>query len=167
MIKVVSYAQLLAVEQGADVEICELAALLHDIAQCSGNTDSDNDHHIIGAEIAGKLLKELDYPDIRAERVLRCIVNHRGSVARAATSLEEQIIKDADAIAHFDAVSSLFKVAYLTLGLDDETARKWVVGKLPRGWDKISAQAKKHVRDKRVAVELLFGETLRENVDDV
>ena len=154
--KVVVYAQFLAEKQHGDTEICEIAALLHDIAQYSGNTDSNNIHHIEGAKIAGQILMELNYPEEGIERVKKCILNHRGSVLKPAESIEEQIIKDADAMSHFDTIPSLFKVAFRVLKLTENDAGSWVRDKIERDWTKISDQSKPYISDKYEAVKLLL-----------
>ena len=51
----------LAKKYGADIEIVELGALLHDIAMPSEYGEREQ-HHIYGAEIAEQLLTELNYP---------------------------------------------------------------------------------------------------------
>lgn len=46
------YAVELAKIENADVEVCEIAALLHDIGKCKGREN----HHITGRNLAGKFL---------------------------------------------------------------------------------------------------------------
>lgn len=58
---VVDNALYLAKEYGADVEIVELGALLHDIAMPS-NIGPREEHHIYGAKIAEELLTKYNYP---------------------------------------------------------------------------------------------------------
>lgn len=55
---VVDNALYLAKEYGADVEIVELGALLHDIAMPS-NIGPREEHHIYGAKIAEELLTKI------------------------------------------------------------------------------------------------------------
>ena len=59
-VPMVKYAKNLAVEMGADVEIVEIAGWLHDIGSIMVGRE---DHHVTGAEIASKKLKELGYPE--------------------------------------------------------------------------------------------------------
>ena len=74
---VVDNALYLAKEYGADVEIVELGALLHDIAMPS-NIGPREEHHIQGAKIAEGLLTKYNYPQDKIERVKQCVLNHRG-----------------------------------------------------------------------------------------
>jgi len=53
-ISMVKYAKMLAKETGADEEIVEIAAWLHDIGSILGDYEN---HHLSGAEHAERLLK--------------------------------------------------------------------------------------------------------------
>jgi len=81
----------------ADEEIVILAALLHDYAGILRYEDYA-DHHIKSAEIAFRLLTDLDYPKLRAERVALCILEHRGSKRLSYSSIESVCLASADAI---------------------------------------------------------------------
>ena len=102
--------------RGADIEIVELGALLHDIAMPSEYGEREQ-HHIYGAEIAEQLLTELNYPKERIEQVKNCVLNHRGSKDRPRNTIEEQCVADADVIAHFDCIPSLFSLVYKEMNL--------------------------------------------------
>ena len=106
----------LAKKYGADIEIVELGALLHDIAMPSEYGEREQ-HHIYGAEIAEQLLIELNYPKERIEQVKNCVLNHRGSKDRPRNTIEEQCVADADVIAHFDCIPSLFSLVYKEMNL--------------------------------------------------
>ena len=75
---VVENAVKLAKEYGADIEIVELGALLHDIAMPSEYGERDK-HHIYGAKIAEELLTRFNYPKDKIEKVRNCVLNHRSS----------------------------------------------------------------------------------------
>lgn len=104
---VVSEAVALAEEHGADKEIVELGALLHDIALVA-KVGTKVDHHTNGALIAERLLKEYGYPQDRLERVIGCVLHHRSS--KNATSIEELCVADADIIAHFYNIPNAFVI---------------------------------------------------------
>ena len=95
----------LAKTYGADLEIVELGALLHDIALVA-NAGTKADHHTNGAIIAKDLLTKYNYPQDKLERVLGCIINHRSS--KNATNIEELCVADADIIAHFFNLPNAF-----------------------------------------------------------
>ena len=144
---VVENAINLANEYGADVEIVELGALLHDIAKPSKYGPAE-EHHIYGAEIAEQLLKALNYPKDRIEQVKNCVLNHRGSVNRPKNTIEEQCVADADVIAHFDCIPLLFSKAYGKLNLSIPDGKEWVRQKLERDYNKLSERTKEKLEDR-------------------
>ena len=83
---VVYYAIQTAQRHGADLEIVELGALLHDIALIS-NMGSRNEHHSHGAAISSEMLNKFGYDKDKTERVVKCVLNHRSS--KNAKSNEE------------------------------------------------------------------------------
>lgn len=85
-------------ERDLDLEILKLAALLHDIARVREDRDDSGqtDHAVLGAEMAGKILRDLDYPPERATRVAECITTHRFRSGKAPQTKEAQILFDAD-----------------------------------------------------------------------
>lgn len=152
-IPVVHYAKLLGEKLNADLEIIELAGWLHDIGSIVHGREN---HHITGAEIAEKKLKELGYAEDKIQKVKKCILNHRGSKPGEKTSVEEQIIADADTISNFGNIEGLFKAAYIFENLHQAEAKKSVRQKLINGWNKISEHAKELIKDKYEAAMLLL-----------
>ena len=75
---VVNNALDLATQNGADAEIVELGALLHDIALIA-KVGTKKDHHVNGAVLAKELLTKYDYPQDKTELVIGCVLNHRTS----------------------------------------------------------------------------------------
>jgi uncharacterized protein len=131
---VVKYSKELARERGADEEICEISAWLHDIATLK---DMYEEHHIEGVKIAEKFLRGLGYPEKKIEQVKHCILNHRGSKKGNPQTKEAQVIIDADAMSHFDYLDSL-KAYYKS---DEE-----LLGKLERTYAKMSSEAKENIK---------------------
>jgi len=148
------YAKELAERLGADIEIVEIAAWLHDIGSIINGREN---HHISGAEIAEKKLIELNFPRDKIELVKKCIFNHRGSVNLNKESKEEQIIADADAMSAFDNVSGIFRAAFDFEECDQLTANEAVLRKLINSYNKISIDAKKIIEPKYKAALLLLG----------
>lgn len=138
---VVDNAIYLAKEYRADVEIAELGALLHDIAMPS-NIGPREEHHIYGAKIAEELLTKYNYPQDKIERVKQCVLNHRGSNDLPRNTIEEEIIADADVMAHFDSIPSLFSLAFKELNLDLHEGTEYVKKKLERDYNKLSNRTK-------------------------
>ena len=106
---VVKEAINLAEKYNADKEIVELGALLHDVALIA-NVGTKADHHINGMLISQKILKRLNYPQSKMDRVLGCVKNHRKS--QNTTNIEELCVADADILAHYDNIPMCFEVAF-------------------------------------------------------
>lgn len=134
-----------ASEYGADLEIVSIAALLHDIASVTDISYTE-EHHVIGAEIAEKLLKEENYPTEKIELIKKCILNHRGSRLVDKTTPEEICIADSDAMAHFYSIPSLLSMVYKEKGLSIDEGSKFVMDKLDRSYNKMSDKGKDLVK---------------------
>ncbi len=144
---VVDNAIYLAKQYGADVEIVELGALLHDIA-ISFNIGPREEHHIYGAKIAEELLTKYNYPQDKVERVKQCVLNHRGSKDLPRNTIEEEIIADADVMAHFDSIPLLFSHTFKELNLDLHEGTEYAKKKLERDYNKLSARTRELLKDR-------------------
>lgn len=144
---VVKNARDLARKYGADIEIVELGALLHDIAIIT-NDGPEEEHHIYGAKLAEELLTKYNYPKDRIERVKKCVLNHRGMEEFPRKTIEEEIVADSDVIAHFDAIPSLFSRVFNALNMNLEQGTVWVRKKLERDYNKLSPRTKKLLKDR-------------------
>ena len=149
-----AYAKMLAEKLNSDLEIVEIAAWLHDIGSIMYGREN---HHMTGADIAEKKLKELGYPENKIERVKACIVSHRGSVQMMKESKEAQIIADADAMSIFDNIGGQFKAAYSYEDRTQEEGNRAVKQKLVNSFNKMSESAKEIIKPKYEAAMLLLG----------
>jgi len=152
---VVKYAKLLAKKLGANEEICEIAALLHDYASVV-NKDWYPEHHLHSARLAEEILSEHSYPKEKIERVKHCIISHRASKNIPQETIEAKIVASADSMAHFDNVHSLLYLAFVTHKMDIEQGTKWVLDKLERGWNKLIPEAKEIIKEKNNAIKLIL-----------
>ena len=128
-------------EYGADIEIVAIAALLHDIASVT-DVSFTEEHHIIGAEIAERLLLAENYPSDKIDLIKKCILNHRGSRLVEKTTPEEICIADSDAMAHFYSIPSLLSMVYKEKGLSIDDGSKFIMDKLDRSYNKMSDKGK-------------------------
>lgn len=144
---VVKNAVELAERYNADIEIVELGALLHDIAMPSEFGPSE-EHNVYGAKIADELLTKLNYPEYRKERVKECILRHRGSKELPRNTVEEQCVADADVIAHFDCIPSLFHLVYADKKLSVKEGEEFLKKKLERDYNKLSDRTREMVKDR-------------------
>lgn len=130
-----------ASEYGADLEIVAIAAFLHDIASVT-DVSFTEEHHIIGADIAEKLLLAECYSTDKIKLIKKCILNHRGSRLADKTSPEEICVADSDAMAHFYSIPSLLSMVYKEKGLSIDDGSKFVMDKLDRSYNKMSDKGK-------------------------
>ncbi len=144
---VVKYAKLLAQQLGADEEVCEIAALLHDYAGII-NFDYYENHHIHSARIAHDLLSKLEYPKEKTEHIKHCIISHRASKNIPRKTREAHILASADAIAHILAYESLLDLAICEYNYSEDQAKSWAARKLARSYQKIMPEALPFIEEK-------------------
>ena len=77
-------------------------------------------------------------------------MNHRGSVLKEKTTMEEICVADADAISHFDTLPSLFYLAYVQRKLNIDDGVRFVKSKLQRSYIKCLKKARNIIRLKKI-----------------
>ena len=152
-VPMVEYSKLLAEKLNADQEIVEIAAWLHDIGSIVNGREN---HHVTGAEIAEKKLKELGYSQEKIEKIKHCILSHRGSQNIKRKTAEAQIIADADGMTMFDRIEGQFKAAFVSEGKNQREARESVKIKFINSYNKLSDSAKGIIKPKFEAAMLLL-----------
>jgi len=85
-------------EPNVDLDVLKISALLHDIARVQEDEDDsgNTDHAILSAEMAGEILRTLDYPERTIGQVKHCIVSHRFRSHNRPRTKEAKILFDAD-----------------------------------------------------------------------
>ena len=144
---VYKYAVMIAKNKEVDLEIIELSALLHDISMTDKELDRSK-HNEYGAEIAINLLTKEKYPKDKIDLIAKCILNHSSKRKEYRTTLEENILVDADAMAHFDCIQSLYTLANKVMGLNEEESINFVKEKLTKDYKEISDDVKYLIEDK-------------------
>jgi len=152
--EVVKISKKLAKKLGADKEIVELAAWMHD----SGSVvHGRKNHHITSAKLAKEKLQKIGYPEEKTTQVCESILTHRGSQKLTPKTLEAQILVEADTISAFNDIAGLFQCAYTYEKLSRIEAKKSVLNKLNNKWQQLKfAESKKIVKPKYEAVTLLL-----------
>lgn len=151
---VVKEALLLADQYGADKEVVELAALLHDVASIM-QVGTRTEHHINGQHIAEAWLREYGYPENQVRRVSQCILHHRSS--RYAENIEELCVADADIIAHYDNIPMCFHVAFKYNKIKTNSASEWITY-FESDWHDLSEQTKQIFKPRYDRImDVLFG----------
>jgi len=157
ILSVVKYSKMLSEKIGADVEVVEIAALLHDYAGIK-DKELHKEHHLHSAAEAEKILKDLKYSQDKIEQVKESIISHRGSVKIEKTSKEAICVADADGMAHIDNIPSLLYFAYFNHQMSIDDGAKWVSEKIERSWNKLSYQARQMIKDKYESAQRVLKE---------
>lgn len=97
-------AILISKAEGADLEVVEAAALLHDIGRKYEYKDPRVNHADKSAELARPILEEAGFPPEKVDHVLKCIRGHRFRRKCELETLEEKIIYDADKLDSIGAI---------------------------------------------------------------
>jgi len=88
------FAVELAQIENADIEVCEIAALLHDVGKCEGRKT----HHIVGRDLAKEFLESTNIPEEKRKLILKCIHKHRNRSSTGDDEIEVKIIQSADCL---------------------------------------------------------------------
>jgi uncharacterized protein len=109
--RVYNMATFLQKTEGGDLEIIELAALLHDVSDHKFNGGSAT----LGGDIAFEMLINLNYSPVKAEKVREIInqVSFKGAnVEHLTSSIEAKIVQDADRLDAIGAIGIARAFAY-------------------------------------------------------
>ncbi|NPE30852.1 HD domain-containing protein [Methanococcoides sp. SA1] len=101
--RVESTCMLIRAEEGGNLQVIRLAALLHDVGVVKEHREG-GDHAAHSAEIAHDLLMKEGLEPSVVDHVVSCIRTHRFSRGHKAESLEGQILQDADRIDALGAI---------------------------------------------------------------
>lgn len=145
---VVDYALELANRLQCEREIVEISALLHDISRLDG---SNENHHVDSAKYAEKILKKNGYDKTKIDKVIHCILTHRGGSSLPRNTLEANCLASADAMAHFRNISDMFYFVYHDLGVSSDMGKEMIKEKLEKSYNKILPEAKDIVEEKYLA----------------
>ena len=141
------YSLVLGKKLKADLEVLELAALLHDYANIKNYQLYDDEHHIFGAKFAGEILEKTNLPLEKIRHIQECIYVHRGRVAKRKISTEAKILASADAMSHITNLPSMFFLVYNVHKYSIYRGCEFLEGKIRRSWKKIMPIGKKIVKD--------------------
>lgn len=94
-LRVLATAREIGQVEGADLDIIEIAGLLHDIAKLDQRSDEIH-HAVLGSQIAETFLLELGLPASQVQRIVEAIRFHSLDTHQDNLSLETLVLKDAD-----------------------------------------------------------------------
>lgn len=106
--------KLLVIYKKADYKIVLISCWLHDIAHYYAKNDKEilavkANHHITGADIAEKFLKDFKASPDEIAKIKNCILCHRNKKPYVPKTIEEKIVTVADTMSHF---GSIFYLTY-------------------------------------------------------
>lgn len=144
LLVVAEYGKKLADYFGANREVVELSAYLHDISVIDDFNTIQN-HHLLSAEIAGKILNQYNYPSKLIEKVEQCIRSHSAPVQIDAGSVEEISLSNADAISQITNQPYWFFYAFNIRKYDFNQGREWLLKRVEKNWNGLIKPAKELV----------------------
>ena len=112
--RVVALAKRLAEFEGADVEVVEAAAWLHDAGRAAEDLGECEDHAVESARLAPELLRRAGFPEEKIAAVVKCVERHRYSKGLKAETIEEAVLQDADRL---DALGAIGIYRAIKIGL--------------------------------------------------
>lgn len=116
VLRVLRLAERLAQEEGADLEIVQAAALLHDAEGSAPDSAERMSHHHRSARFAGQVLLAEGWPAERISAVQHCIRAHRfRHDGETPETLEARILFDADKLDVLGAIGVARVVAYAAI----------------------------------------------------
>src|SRR3989344_967580 len=92
-------------KENADLDVIKAAALLHDVARLKEDNNEIECHAEHGAEMAEKILKEMNFPEDKIKNVVHSIKVHRHSKGLTAETIEAKILQDADRLDALGAIT--------------------------------------------------------------
>lgn len=145
IILVAHYGLKLAMATGADPEIVELAAYLHDFSYVMDHTDFIH-HETKGMALAEKLLRQFNYSADKLEKVKLCILNHSTISRACSSSPEESCIANADVMSLIARPDYWIKSSPLTRQMQDNS--RWYFEQIEKSWPYMMDSARAVVEDK-------------------
>jgi uncharacterized protein len=129
ILRVLALAERMGEELGADLEVLQAAALLHDASGAHPGEGADRQsHEQTSALFAGEVLKKEGWEQTRIDAVQHCIRAHRFRGNESPETLEAKILFDADKLDVMGAFGAyheyLFKLCKVKDQLHTEPARR-------------------------------------------
>ncbi len=158
--RVFNHATIIAESENADVELCQVGALLHDIGRVVGEP-----HNLTGRGRAKVILRGQGYPENRINKVLRIIEVHTMSEWENLKTLEERIIWDADKLDGLGAIG-LARVFHMR-GENDMRFHdfSWFKEDTVLRYERLNTDTAKGLGKKRIEYMKRFFETLGEEIN--
>ncbi len=113
VLRVLSLAERMGKEMGADIDVLRAAALLHDASGAHPGEGADRQsHEQMSALFAGEVLKKEGWDQTRIDAVQHCIRAHRFRSNEPPVTLEAKILFDADKLDVMGAFGAARTIGY-------------------------------------------------------
>ena len=147
----------LAERLGADLEVVELAAYLHDISAVFDPATMPN-HPRQSADLATQILLQHGYPEGRARTVGLTIASHSNPLPLGSARPEEVCLSNADAVARILRPAYWMYFAFGVRKCGFEEGRQWLRELIEKQWRMLIEPAKELAGNQyRATLELLAG----------
>jgi uncharacterized protein len=151
---------MLGAKEGADLEVLEAAALLHDIGRPE-EEETGESHAKVGANMAVAFLATTSFPNEKLPQVASAIRTHRFSENETPESLEGEILSDADKL---DAMGALGLARTIAESLVQQRGLQGMIEhmdqKLLKLYDRIFTPTGKKLAEPRHQLLITFMHTL-------
>lgn len=170
-LRVIGMCERIGREEGAQMTVLRLAALLHDIGRAEERSTGEC-HAEISARYAQELLQREGLEPEQITRIQAAILAHRFRKERPPTTLEEKILFDADKLDSIGAIGVARAFAYSgvlgqpidTKDPEQHTPRKEFEWKLSRIKDKLYTATARQIAEERHRFMTRFFEQWEEEV---
>jgi putative nucleotidyltransferase with HDIG domain len=152
---VVNFADQLAENLGADREIVNLSAYLHDIAAVLDFNNRKN-HPITGADLAEQILSRNNYPPEKIIKVKKCITTHSSPVALGNGLIEEVCLSNADALSQINNPAYWLYFFYNINQLNYAEGTKSYLSLIDSNWKRLIDPAKHLIEKKYLLTKQLL-----------
>lgn len=144
---VVEIANNLADKYGADKEIVEIGAILHDIAKVLEIRKNES-HNIVGSEIVSELLQKYSLSQNKIDQIQNCILKHSGKVNLNELTIEEWCVRNADSISVFNNITILYYLAFAEYKMEYSEGQQFVKDMLKMKFNNIDEKLQSLYKDK-------------------
>jgi len=110
--RVYRLCQVIGIAEGADMDILLSAALLHDCDGSDPTTQNRGEHHLLSAEKAALVLREMGWQAQDIQRVQHCIRTHRFRKTKEPYTIEAKSLFDADKLDVIGAIGIARTIGY-------------------------------------------------------
>lgn len=113
IMRVVNLCQIMGELYHANMKILVAAAYLHDIVNIPKNSEKRSDASFLAAQKTKKLLIDQDFSEDEINEVAQIVLEHSFSANLKATSIESEILQDADKL---DSIGAIGIMRWATVG---------------------------------------------------